>query len=83
MSTAHLLSLRTLPTAVMPAILLVAHRTASIARITAPIPVAEGKNLSFHETLKIEPDHIFRYYGDRDYDSDDDSRYRRRSTRYD
>lgn len=35
------------------------------------------------ETLSNEADLLFRYHDDRDYDSDDNSRYRRRSTRYD
>lgn len=69
--------------AAMPATLPVTHRTASIARTTALITVAEGNNLFLHKTSKFEADQMIRYHDDRDYDSDDDSRYRRRSTRFD
>lgn len=83
-STTHLLSPITLPIAVKPATLLVAHRIASIERTTTLIAVAEGRNLSRHEKLRLEADRVSRYHDNRDYDSDGDSRYhRRRSTRYD
>lgn len=50
-STAHLLSLKILPTLMMLATLLVARRTATIAETTAPIIVVEGTDLRSEEIL--------------------------------
>jgi hypothetical protein len=50
-STAHLLSLKILPTLMMLATILVARRTATIAETTAPILVVEGTDLRSEEIL--------------------------------
>jgi hypothetical protein len=81
-STAHLLSRSTYLTAVILATLLAAHPTATIAETTAPTLVVEGKDLAPHGILSNEADAMFRHYDDRDYDSEEGSKYRRRS-RYD
>jgi hypothetical protein len=81
-STTDLLSLSTLSTAVILAILLVAPRTSMIAGDTAPSLVAEGTGLSIDGETSNEADTSHRHYDDRDYDSENGSRYRRRS-RYD
>jgi hypothetical protein len=81
-STAHLLSLSTYLTIVTLVTLLVARRIATIAGTTAPIAAVEGKDLAFLGVLSNEADPMFRHHDDRNYDSEDGSKYRRRS-RYD
>ena len=69
--------------AILLAILLVAHQTVMTAGITAPNLVAEGTNLSIDKVVNNETDSMFRYHDERDYDSEDGSKYVRRSSRYD
>jgi hypothetical protein len=80
-STAHLLSLKILPTLMMLATLLVAPRTATIAETTAPILVVEGTDLPSEKTFDMKLT-MLRRHDERDYDSESDSTYRRRH-RYD
>jgi hypothetical protein len=69
--------------AILLAILLVALQTATIAGTTAPNLVEEGMNLSIDKVVNNGTDSVFRYHDERDYDSEDGSKYVRRSSRYD
>jgi hypothetical protein len=81
-STTDLLSLSTLLTVVILATLLVVPQTIMIAWVTAPSFVAEGTEFSIDGETSNEADTSHRHHDDRDYDSEDESRYRRRG-RYD
>lgn len=64
------------------ATLLVVPQTSMIAAVTAPSLVAEGRELPIDGETSNEANTSHRHHDDRDYDSEDEPRYRRRS-RYD
>lgn len=81
-STTHPLSRSTTLAVTNLATLFVDRRIALIAENTVLINVVEGANLLCVESVESELT-ITRYHDDRNSGSDDDARYRRRSSRFD